>query len=84
MLAAESGDPQLRALALRIRNLGVLEWAAWARDFGDSGLLGELDRDDWRCLVVDLGSIAIPAERSMVAAAVLGKLWERRTDARRR
>jgi len=82
MLAAESDDPQLRALALRIRNLGVLEWAAWAMDFGDSGLLGELERDDWRCLVVDLGSIAIPAERSMVAAAVLSKLWARRAQRR--
>ena len=82
MLAAESDDPRLRALALRIRNLGVMEWAAWARDFDDSGLLGELDRDDWRCLVVDLGSIAIPAERSMVAAAVLSKLWARRAQRR--
>jgi|tagenome__1003787_1003787.scaffolds.fasta_scaffold20881262_1 DNA helicase HerA-like ATPase len=75
-------DPQLAALALRIRNLGVMEWAAWSRDTDDSGLLAELDRDDWRCLVVDLGSIAVPAERAMVAAAVLSKLWTRRAQRR--
>ena len=82
MLLAEADDPEFKALALRIRNLGVMEWSSWSRDFGDSGLLAELDEDDWRCLVVDLGSIALPAERSMVAAAVLSKLWSRRAQRR--
>jgi uncharacterized protein len=81
-LLRSQGDPQLAALELRIRNLGVLEWAAWSRDSNDSGLLAELDRDDWRCLVVDLGSVALPAERSMIAAAVLAKLWARRAQRR--
>ena len=82
MLLAEADDPEFKALALRIRNLGVMEWSSWSRDFGDSGLLAELDEDDWRCLVIDLGSIALPAERSMVAAAVLSKLWSRRAQRR--
>jgi len=81
-LVHEAGDPELAALELRIRNLGVLDWPVWSRDSNDPGLLGELDRDDWRCLVVDLGSIALPAERAMVAAAVLSKLWARRTQRR--
>jgi Helicase HerA, central domain len=81
-MLSSGDDPQLQALALRIRNLGVMNWGVWSRDFGDSGLLAELDGDDWRCLVVDLGSIAIPAERSMVAAAVLAKLWARRAQRR--
>jgi hypothetical protein len=81
-LMREQDDPQFKALALRVRNLGVLEWPIWSRDTQDPGLLGELDRADWRCLVVDLGSIALPAERSMVAAAVLSKLWARRAQRR--
>jgi uncharacterized protein len=81
-LLGARGDPELAALAVRIRNLGVMDWAAWSRDSNDSGLLAELDRDDWRCLVVDLGSVALPAERSMIAAAVLAKLWARRAQRR--
>jgi DNA helicase HerA-like ATPase len=81
-LLRAQGDPELAALAVRIRNLGVMDWAAWSRDSNDSGLLADLDRDDWRCLVVDLGSVALPAERSMIAAAVLAKLWARRAQRR--
>ena len=44
--------------------------------------IGDLDRDDWRCLVVDLGSIAEPTERALVGTAVLDRLWERRADRR--
>jgi hypothetical protein len=75
-------DPQLRALALRIRNLGALEWPIWSRDSADPGLLAELDRPDWRCLVVDLGSIALPSTRALVATAVLSRLWARRAERR--
>jgi len=76
----EDPDPQRRALALRIRNLGVLQWPVWSRDSG--GVLADLDRRDWRCLVVDLGTIALPATRALVAAAVLSRLWERRAERR--
>lgn len=81
-LVYESPEPKLRALALRIRNLGVLDWPVWSRDPTDSGLLGEIDDGDWRCLVVDLGSVEVPAERSLVSAAVLSRLWARRADRR--
>lgn len=77
-----AGDPHLARLVLRVRNLGLLQWGTWSGVRSDPGLLGDLERDDWRCLVVDLGSVAAPAERSMVAAAVLGRLWERRADRR--
>jgi uncharacterized protein len=78
----EASDPQLRALALRIRNLGVLDWPVWSRDHADRGLLAEIDRGDRRCLVVDLGSIGNVAERALVSAAVLGRLWARRAERR--
>ncbi len=75
-------DPQFHALALRARNLGVLEWPVWSRQSDDSGLLADIERLDWRSLVVDLGSIPLPAERALVCAAVLSKLWELRAERR--
>lgn len=77
-LLYDATDPKLRALALRIRNLGVLDWSVWSRDADDGGLLAEIDDGDWRCLVVDLGSVAVSAERALIAAAVLDRLWARR------
>jgi DNA helicase HerA-like ATPase len=78
----DDSDPEMRALGLRIRNLGVLDWDLWTRDSNDGGLLDELDQLDWRCLVVDLGSVPNPRERALVSAAVLAKLWERRVNRR--
>ena len=77
-----ASDPQLRALALRIRNLGVLDWPLWSRQSDDRGLLADIEGGDWRCLVVDLGSIAVPAERALVSAAVLSKFWALRAERR--
>lgn len=68
-------------LATRARNLGVARFALWARD--EPGSLHEtLDRDDWRCLVVDLGSLPSAREQAVAAGGVLSHLWEQR--ARRR
>ena len=72
MLLDASDDPELRAL-----RCGSATSASWSGRLGP-GLrrlrpARRARRDDWRCLVVDLGSIALPAERSMVAAAVLSR-----------
>lgn len=75
---AGGGDERLMQ---RIRNLGVLQWGLWSQRREERGILGDLERDDWRCLVVDLGA-ATPAERSLTAAAVLEALWERRAERR--
>jgi uncharacterized protein len=71
--------PQARALAQRIRNLGIDRWGVWARDSGESALasLGEA-----RCLVLDLGSLDSHEEQALVATAVLGTLWRRRAERR--
>jgi uncharacterized protein len=66
----------------RYRNLGVLEWPLCSRRADDRGLLADLETRDWRCLVVDLGSIALPAQRALVSAAVLSKLWALRHERR--
>ena len=78
----ETGSPELRALGLRFRNLGVLDWPIWSRARAGDGLIDELDDDDWRLLVVDLGSIPLEAERAMVAQATLAHLWSRRAQRR--
>ena len=73
-------DPDVRQLALRIINLGLLDYSVWSRDRGDHGLLQELDQLESRCLVVDLGSVPSRPERQLVAAAVLARLWARRGE----
>ena len=65
----------------RLRNLGVIQWGLWSNAREERGILGDLERDDWRCLVVDLGATTSD-ERSLAAAAVLEALWERRAERR--
>ena len=72
-----SERPESRRLAKRIGNLGLHEYGVWAR--GEPGsVLDALEEDGPRCLVVDLGSLPTREEQSLVAAAVLGRLWSRR------
>jgi uncharacterized protein len=77
-----SREPAMVSLAMRVRNLGVLDWGSWQRAEPGTGLLSALDEGDWRCLVADLGGVGLQAEWAMLAAAVLGHLWERREDRR--
>jgi uncharacterized protein len=72
-----SDRPEARRLATRVRNLGLHEYGIWAR--GEPGtVLDALEDDGPRCLVVDLGSLSTREEQSLVAAAVLERLWSRR------
>ena len=63
----------------RARNLGLHRWGIWA-GADRTSLLPELARDDVRCLVVDLGSLATREEQALASAAVLGELWRRREE----
>jgi hypothetical protein len=71
--------PGARGLALRVRNLGLDRWGVWARDTGESALR-ELNDPATRCLALDLGSLDSREQQSLMAAAVLGQLWERRAE----
>ena len=64
-------------LVRRVRNLGVDRWGVWAQEQAGT-VLDDLDRNDWRCLVVDIGTLGTPTEKTLVAQAVLSRLWERR------
>jgi DNA helicase HerA-like ATPase len=78
-LATEAAEhPETRALATRVDNLGLAEWALWRRE-GESSIAG-VDVGDVRCVVLDLGSLPRPEERALVALAVLGRRWARRAD----
>ena len=66
------------ALKLRARNLGVDRWGVWPGPDGES-LPDELDSGAApRCLVVDVGSLATREEQTLVAGAVLERLWRGR------
>ncbi len=69
------------SLRLRMRNLGVGDFGIWPRsDLASPPVLDELvDPEGPRCLVVDLGSLGGREEASLVAGAVLERLWATRT-----
>ncbi len=72
------GTPAGHRLAVRIRALGVDEWQLWQRDPA-LPVLGDLIRAG-KGMIVDTGSIADPAERSALAAAVLQGVWAQRAE----
>ena len=74
--ADAASDQHARALATRVRNLGVDEWSVWARA-GDTPVLDALP-DERRALIVDLGGSETREERSVQAAAALEWLWRER------
>ena len=67
-----------RRLGLRIENLGIADWSLWCES--DEPSLIDMLEEDWRCLIVDSGTLASPAEQSIVAMAVLGYLWRHRNE----
>ena len=67
-----------RRLALRIENLGIADWSLWCES--DEPSLVDMLEGDWKCLIVDSGTLASPAEQSIVAMAVLGHLWRHRNE----
>jgi hypothetical protein len=75
-LSAESEDPDARRIRQRIGNLGIADWTLWRRD-GESSIAQHQLRGD-RCVVLDLGSLPTPDERTAVALALLGARWEHR------
>ena len=66
------------AIKARARNLGVDRWEIWPGAEGES-LVDELEgAAAARCTVVDLGSLPTREEQTVVAGAVLERLWRQR------
>jgi DNA helicase HerA-like ATPase len=72
-----SDDADVRFLAQRIENLGVLGWDVWA---GDVESLQEGLEPRPRAAVVDLGGFDHPREPLVVAMDLLESLWARRHE----
>jgi uncharacterized protein len=71
--------PEARALAQRIANLGTASLGIWARGPGRT-VLDALADESIRCLVVDIGSLESRQEQTLVASAVLERLWSVRKE----
>ena len=73
---ATSDAPGARALLQRATNLGVLGWPIWAGERGGS-VLAALADPDVRMVVADLGSVGSREQQAVVAAGVLGEVYQR-------
>ncbi|MEJ2211054.1 MAG: ATP-binding protein [Anaerolineae bacterium] len=68
---------QVRQLGLRIENLGIAGWEVWCPP-GEPSLLDVLGQEDWRGLVLDIGTLGSSVEKSVIANAILTHLWQQR------
>ncbi len=76
---AAAARPESEHLAVRIQNLGLEHWDLWCRD-GEQSLLRDFPGGLPRCLVLDVGSLSRPDERSTVSLVLLGNRWARRRE----
>ena len=74
---ARSDRAEARALSLRIANLGIGDYGVWARGRGTT-VMDALADDSIRCLAVDIGSLPTREEQTIVASAVVQRLWDLR------
>ncbi len=70
---------EARQLGLRIENKGVANWDVWSSPAGSS-LVDTLKQDDWRCLVLDIGTLDSMAEKTVIGNAVLTHFWRHRNQ----
>jgi hypothetical protein len=61
-------------LAMRIQNLRVTDWEVWCKTMEPS-IAQALNSDDWRCMVIDIGTLKAMDQRAVAALAVLNHLW---------
>jgi DNA helicase HerA-like ATPase len=70
---------EARQLGLRIENKGVANWDVWSSP-ASSSLVDTLKEDDWRCLVLDIGTLDSMAEKTVIGNAVLTHFWRHRNQ----
>lgn len=74
-----AGVAAQQRLALRIENLGLLNWEVWARD---GAAVTDIVAERPDATVLDLGGFATPGQQLVVALALLDELWARREERR--
>lgn len=79
VLASIAADfsPEARRVGLRIANLGIADWDIWSND-GPGSLIESL-LSDARCVVIDVGELSLPQQRSAIMMATFGRLWNNRS-----
>ena len=70
---------EARQLGLRIENKSVANWDVWSSPV-KSSLIDTLKEDDWRCLVLDIGTLDSMAEKTVIGNAVLTHFWGHRNQ----
>lgn len=73
----KASDPSFERIAVRLENLGILEWDFWAYGKEDVTEVIEKRAD---ATVVDLGHFDTAAQMQTAALAVLDRLWARRHE----
>ncbi|MFC9474202.1 ATP-binding protein [Nocardia sp. NPDC056952] len=68
-----------RRLAMRVENLGLLDWEVWA---GTDQAVTEIVADRPDVTVLDLGGFSTPAQQLVVALSLLDDLWAKREERR--
>ena len=68
---------ELRNIGLRIVNLDILDWGAWAKP-GDTSMTQVLN-EKHRLTVIDVGALRSDQEKLMASMVVLGHFWEARS-----
>ena len=71
--------PARRRLAMRVENLGLLDWEVWA---GTDRAVTDIVAERPDVAVLDLGGFSTPAQQLVVALSVLDDLWARREERR--
>ena len=61
-------------LLQRIQNLGISDWDVWCKT-EEPSIAQDLSGEDWRCMVVDVGTLSSAEQRAVSALAVLNFLW---------
>jgi len=74
--AASMFDDGAQNLAIRIDNLNVEDMSIWAPNEAPAML--DLITEDWRGIVLDLGSLPSANERSLMAASAVHFFWQTR------
>lgn len=70
---------EARKIGLRVENLGVADWDIWSTG-AEPSFVDTLERDDWRALVFDIGTLDSAREKAVVTNALLGHFWRHRNN----
>lgn len=73
----EGDDPLFLRIAMRLENLGIVDWELWA--WGNRGVTEVID-EKADATVVDLGGLGSAAQLQTTALAVLDRLWAQRHE----